>query len=76
MPLRLRVVGYGEPAVAAYPDRPTILFEGEMGGQGFEGNPEGTPDEICRVHGTVSMLSTGHVRWSLVRAPSLMLLPP
>lgn len=73
--MRLRVVGYGAPAVAAYPDRPTIIVEGEMGGQDFEGHPDDTPDDIRRVHGTVSMLSTGHVRWRLVGNQSLLPLP-
>ena len=66
MPVRFRIVGYGPPAVAAYPDRPTIIIEGEMGGEEFEGQPDPTPDDIRRVHGTVSMLSTGHVRWCIV----------
>ncbi|KAH9840610.1 uncharacterized protein C8Q71DRAFT_740270 [Rhodofomes roseus] len=65
VPLRLRIVGYDAPSVAAYPDRPTILVEGEMGGQSFEGYEDGTADDIRRVHGAVSMLSTGHVRWNL-----------
>ncbi|KZT66310.1 hypothetical protein DAEQUDRAFT_730429 [Daedalea quercina L-15889] len=65
VPLRLRVVGYDAPAVAAYPDRPTIKVEGEMGGQEFEGYEEGVKDDLRRIHGTVSMLATGHVRWCL-----------
>ena len=73
MPVRLRVVGYGTPAVAAYPDRPTIVVEGEMGGQDFEGHTDATPDDIRRVHGTVSMLSTGHVRWCLVSSNPCLL---
>lgn len=65
VPVRLRVVGYDAPSVAAYPDRPTILVEGEMGGQEFEGQEDGTVDDIRRLHGTVSMLPSGQVRWSL-----------
>ena len=66
VPMSLRITGYGSPAVAAYPDRPTILIAGEMGGAGWVGNVSGNEEDVRRVHGSVSMLPDGSVRWSMV----------
>ena len=66
VPMSLRITGYGPPAVTAYPDRPTILIAGEMGGAGWVGNVSGNSEDVRRVHGSVSMLPDGSVRWSMV----------
>ncbi|KAH9896104.1 hypothetical protein C8Q73DRAFT_466138 [Cubamyces lactineus] len=63
VPLSLRITGYSPSPIARYADRPTIHVEGEMGG----GNWEDDEEDVRRVHGTVSMLEDGHVRWSIVR---------
>lgn len=68
VPLRLRVVGYEPSSVPQYPDRPTLLVVGEMGGEEWEGIPETVEDDVRRVHGSVSTLSDGSVRWSLFSA--------
>ncbi|KZT03047.1 uncharacterized protein LAESUDRAFT_751817 [Laetiporus sulphureus 93-53] len=65
VPVRLRVVGYGPPAVPEYPDRPTILIEGETGGADWEGHDGDDDDDIRRIHGTVSMIADGNVRWAM-----------
>ncbi|PCH34618.1 hypothetical protein WOLCODRAFT_124744 [Wolfiporia cocos MD-104 SS10] len=65
VPLRLRVVGYDPPATSAFPDRPTLKIEGESGGPDWAGSPDGEGDDVRRIHGSVSMLADGHVRWSL-----------
>ncbi|KAI9056274.1 hypothetical protein FKP32DRAFT_1586153 [Trametes sanguinea] len=68
VPLSLRITGYSPSPLGEYADRPTIHVEGEIGGRdwleaaalaGFE------DQDVRRVHGTVSMLADGSVRWSL-----------
>ena len=66
MPTSLRITGYSAPALAAFPDRPTIHVEGEMGGAGWVGSIDVNDDDVRHVHGSVSMLPDGSVRWSLV----------
>ena len=68
VPMSLRIVGYGPPSVCKYPDRPTLLVEGEIGGAAWVGAIIAGEDDIRRVHGAVSMLPDGNVRWQLVRA--------
>ncbi|OBZ73031.1 hypothetical protein A0H81_07263 [Grifola frondosa] len=65
VPLRLRVVGFSEPAVARYADRPTIHVEGEMGGAWWEEQDDGMEGDVRKVHGTVSVIADGSVRWCL-----------
>ena len=69
----LRITGYSAPSLPdLYHDRPTIHVEGEMGGAGWIGSVDvGNDNDIRRVHGTVSMLASGEVRWSIVRGRSL-----
>ena len=66
VPMSLRITHYSAPALAAHPDRPTIHVEGDMGGAGWVGGVEAHDDDVRRVHGAVSMLPDGSVRWSLV----------
>ncbi|KAI0942299.1 hypothetical protein AcW1_002963 [Taiwanofungus camphoratus] len=65
VPLRLRAVGYEPCTVPGYSDRPTIKVEGEMGGAGWTGVPDGVGEDIRRLHGTVGMIADGSVRWSI-----------
>ncbi|EED83307.1 predicted protein [Postia placenta Mad-698-R] len=58
VPLRLRVIAHGAPAVPAWPGRPTLCVEGETSGSSQNG-------AIRRVRGTVSALADGSARWSL-----------
>ncbi|OSX63117.1 hypothetical protein POSPLADRAFT_1046422 [Postia placenta MAD-698-R-SB12] len=58
VPLRLRVIAHGAPAVPAWPGRPTLYVEGETSGSSQNG-------AIRRVRGTVSALADGSARWSL-----------
>ena len=73
VPMSLRITGYSAPSLPGlYHDRPTIHVEGEMGGAGWIGSADiDHDDDIRRVHGTVSMLASGEVRWSIVRGRSL-----
>jgi len=66
VPVRLRIVSYDHDPDAP-PGFPTIIVEGEMGGENW--NPEVTSDsqnDIRLVSGTVSLLYDGNVRWSFV----------
>ncbi|KAI0368215.1 hypothetical protein BV20DRAFT_948678, partial [Pilatotrama ljubarskyi] len=65
VPVSLRITGYSPCPIAKYADRPTIHVEGEMGGAGWQGNVPLTDEDVRRVHGTVSMLADGNVRWSI-----------
>ncbi|KAI9062526.1 hypothetical protein FKP32DRAFT_800490 [Trametes sanguinea] len=69
VPLSLRITGYSACPIPEYADRPTIHVEGEMGGAEWleEAADAGlVPDpDVRRVHGTVSMLADGNVRWSI-----------
>lgn len=67
MPVSLRITGYSPSPIPAYADRPTIHVEGEMGGVGWDGGIDIADEDIRRVHGTVSVLVDGSVRWSIVR---------
>lgn len=66
VPQTIRIVGYDPPAVPAYPDRPTIRIEGEMGGAGWQGAPDGTNEDVRWIHGTVSVVADGSIRWRIV----------
>lgn len=66
VPVSLRITGYSPSPIPAYPNRPTIHVEGEMGGAGWEGDVNLADEDIRRVHGTVSVLADGSVRWSIV----------
>ena len=69
VPLSLRITGYSAPSLPhLFPDRPTIHVAGEMGGGGWVGSFDGADEDVRRVHGMVSMLPDGNVRWSTVRA--------
>ncbi|KAI0667160.1 hypothetical protein C8Q78DRAFT_1054166 [Trametes maxima] len=66
VPVTLRVTGYSPSPIPKYADRPTIHFEGEMGGADWQGDvqlPEG--EDVRKAYGTVSMLPDGNVRWCL-----------
>ncbi|KAI0739991.1 hypothetical protein C8Q80DRAFT_1357624 [Daedaleopsis nitida] len=65
VPMSLKIISYSAPTLGAYPDRPTIHVKGEMGGGGWVGNIEANDEDIRQIHGTVSMLPDGSVRWSL-----------
>ncbi|KAI0631873.1 hypothetical protein C8Q77DRAFT_169204 [Trametes polyzona] len=65
VPFSLRITGYSPSPIPKYADRPTIHVEGEMGGAEWEGSIDISNEDIRRVHGTVSMLSDGSVRWSI-----------
>ncbi|KAM5532007.1 hypothetical protein V8D89_014341 [Ganoderma adspersum] len=65
VPMFLRITGYSAPSLPhLFPDRPTIHIAGEMGGGGWVGSFDGADEDVRRVHGTVSMLPDGNVRWS------------
>lgn len=66
VPLSLRITGYSPSPIPAYADRPTIHVEGEMGGAGWDGNVDLADEDVRRVHGSVSMLADGSVRWCIV----------
>ncbi|CDO69778.1 hypothetical protein BN946_scf184766.g23 [Trametes cinnabarina] len=58
----------GSCPIKRYAERPAIHLEGEIGGAGWveEAAAVGFDDQdVRRVHGTVSMLSDGSIRWSL-----------
>ncbi|EIW53092.1 uncharacterized protein TRAVEDRAFT_135500 [Trametes versicolor FP-101664 SS1] len=65
VPVSLRITGYSPSPIPAYADRPTIHVEGEMGGVGWDGGIDIADEDIRRVHGTVSVLADGSVRWSI-----------
>lgn len=75
VPVSLRITGYSPSPIPAYADRPTINVEGEMGGVGWDGNIDIADEDIRRVHGTVSVLADGSVRWSIVRPYVIALAP-
>ncbi|OCH84484.1 hypothetical protein OBBRIDRAFT_821884 [Obba rivulosa] len=62
VPLRLRIVRYSPPSVAAYPGYPDIHVEGEMGGAGWN---DVTAGDVRGLKGTVSIIGDGSVRWSI-----------
>lgn len=65
MTMRLRIVAYTKPRFPdLFPDRPTIHVAGETCAAGI-----GAPPRL--VHGTVSMMIDGSVRWRLVRSTTL-----
>ncbi|CDO69777.1 hypothetical protein BN946_scf184766.g22 [Trametes cinnabarina] len=68
VPLSLRITGYSPCPIPEFADRPTIHVEGEMGGAEWlqEAATMGLDDQdVRRVHGTVTMLIDGNVRWSI-----------
>ncbi|KAI0641604.1 hypothetical protein C8Q79DRAFT_988118 [Trametes meyenii] len=66
VPVTLRVTGYSPSPIPKYADRPTIHFEGEMGGADWQGDVELPENEdVRKAYGTVSMLADGNVRWCL-----------
>ncbi|EIW53100.1 uncharacterized protein TRAVEDRAFT_53514 [Trametes versicolor FP-101664 SS1] len=65
VPLSLRITGYSPSPNPVYADRPTIHVEGEMGGAGWDGNVDLADEDVRRVHGSVSMLVDGSVRWCI-----------
>ncbi|KAI0820849.1 hypothetical protein BC628DRAFT_1394472 [Trametes gibbosa] len=65
VPLSLHITGYSPAHVVKYADKPTIHVEGQMGGEYWKGNIDDDDDDVRRVHGTVSMLADGSVRWSI-----------
>ncbi|KAH9938892.1 uncharacterized protein BXZ73DRAFT_44525 [Epithele typhae] len=68
VPMSVRITGYEPPSLPKeYPNRPTILFEGEMGGGvGWVGTVSPLTDYFRRVRGRVSMLPDGRVWYSSV----------
>ena len=76
VPMSLRITGYSAPSLSQlFPDRPTIHVEGEMGGGGWVGSFDGIDEDVRRVHGMVSMLPDGNVRWSTVRICASNMIP-
>ena len=67
MPIHLRIVGYDYSGLVS-PRFPTIVVEGEMGGEDWDETSDAPDSEldIRQIFGTVSMLHDGSVRWSLV----------
>jgi hypothetical protein len=59
IPLTLRITHYSR-APAAWPGRPTIHVAGDW-------HTATAPLELARVRGTVEMVASGDVRWTLVR---------
>ncbi|KAH9938897.1 uncharacterized protein BXZ73DRAFT_76390 [Epithele typhae] len=50
VPMSVRITGYEPPSLPKeYPDRPTIVFEGEMGGAGWVGAVSPLTDDYRRV---------------------------
>ncbi|PCH34560.1 hypothetical protein WOLCODRAFT_27282 [Wolfiporia cocos MD-104 SS10] len=58
VPMRLRVASYSPSSVAAYPDRPTIHFEGETAGTSAN-------NQVRKVRGSVSVIADGSVKWAI-----------
>ncbi|KAI0357274.1 hypothetical protein OH77DRAFT_1399499 [Trametes cingulata] len=67
VPLSLRITGYSPSPLPQHAARPTIHVSGSMGGAGWQGSGNVPPadEDVRRVHGSVSMLADGCVRWSL-----------
>ena len=64
--MRLRIKSYSKSEVPGYAHLPTIHFVGETTGATMHGQPRS-------LHGTVSVIGDGSVRWVLV-SPVLLLL--
>ncbi|KAI0706694.1 hypothetical protein C8Q76DRAFT_629597, partial [Earliella scabrosa] len=64
--MSFRISHYSASPLFAFPDRPTIHLAGDMGGVGRVGSVDVHDNNVRRVHGAVSMLPDGSVRWSLM----------
>ncbi len=64
--MRLRIKSYSKAEVPEYAHLPTIHFVGETTGATIHGQPRS-------LHGTVSVIADGSVRWVLVSLPFLLL---
>jgi hypothetical protein len=62
LPFTLRIARYSR-AHALWPGRPKIHFEGQMHTGADSGD-----SEIRELRGTVQMVASGDVRWSMVRS--------
>jgi hypothetical protein len=65
LPFTLRIARYSR-AHALWPGRPKIHFEGQMH-TGADSGDSGD-SEIRELRGTVQMVASGDVRWSMVRS--------
>ena len=59
VPMRLRAAGFAPPANPRFPDRPTIIVEGETAANAVTG-------VVRRLEGTVAVVSDGSVHWRIV----------
>ncbi|KZT64676.1 hypothetical protein DAEQUDRAFT_769469 [Daedalea quercina L-15889] len=59
VPMRLRVAGYAPPAVPAFPDKPTLLVEGETAADAHSGVRR-------RLRGSVRAVKDGSIHWQIV----------
>ena len=57
--MRLRIKSYSKSEIPEYAHLPTIHFVGETTGATIHGQPRS-------IHGTVSVIADGSVRWVLV----------
>lgn len=59
VPMRLRAAGFAPPANPRFPDRPTIIVEGETAANAVTG-------VVRRLEGTVAVVSDGSIYWRIV----------
>jgi hypothetical protein len=71
VPITLRIARYSR-AHALWPGRPKIHFEGKL----HPGATDTADSEIREVRGTVQMVASGDVRWSIVRSFRSFYHPP
>ena len=67
VPMRLRVSHYTAPTNSDFPGRPCIHVVGETAGSGHT-------NHVRKIHGMVSMLADGSVRWNLVKSATTCVL--
>lgn len=57
----MKITGYAPSTIPGHERTPDIYFEGEMGGALWD-----LEHDTRRIHGTVSVIADGSVRWSTV----------
>ncbi|KAI0095063.1 hypothetical protein BDY19DRAFT_916086 [Irpex rosettiformis] len=65
VPLTMKITGYSPSVIPGYEHLPDIRFEGEMGGALWD-----LEQDIRRIHGTVSVIADGSIRWSTYSSPA------
>ncbi|KAI0814774.1 hypothetical protein BC629DRAFT_1719942 [Irpex lacteus] len=65
IPLTMKITGYAPSTILGHERTPDIYFEGEMGGALWD-----LEHDTRRIHGTVSVIADGSVRWSTYSSPA------